>query len=1081
MSDYGRERIVLVEIDQPLCTRLYGDGLGSPTPASGCMAVLGVDGEHKCFNTRASCQDAANYDAGTLTLRFARRQHELARYYGHVIPSLLSHDIAPATLNLAAMYGSSNPLGQREVVTLSFEDHLHSDLLVDKYRLERQTGDASLIHSGTAAGGSPANDNTESLELAADAPSSIPAGAELRLVSGVGSVQERPISSYDGATKVATVAEGWRVNLVTRSEQVDQWSDGGAAVTADAYADPDGEMTIDTLTDDSVTLFENRGRSISVPDDSATYVLSMLVRKDLSATQRAGINCGLSGGSAVNQNIRFALDGTNVSGAGSPTMVSYDANHWLLSWTIGNNSSGNTTLAWTTYPATSATKSGSDQAPAVGSMSIGRMHARRSTDSDDYIKTEAAAITLPDSSTDYEVREAYDPNTRGTFWGKWLARNPYYSGYPLRVYEGFLGDDVEDMRVRHYIIDRVEGPADGQVRVIAKDTFTKLEAKKAMAPPASRGELGSTISAVSSSATLSPSGIGDEDYPHRDGSPSEMYLAIGDELIKSSRSDDTLSLTQRGALGTTADEHEDEDLVQWVLVYFAQRAIDIVYDLLVNYGGIPAESIDFDDWEEQAEDLEQLYTAVIATPTPVAKLVGELCQQAGFTVWHDTATGMVNLRALRATASTATITDDGWIVDGTLRTKRQDDKRVSQVWVYYGQRNALEKQDDPKNYFSRVVVIDPDAEAEDQYGTPQAEQIFSRWIPQFGRSSAVEAGERILSIFRDPPIEARFSLDASKDEEVALARFVTLETADIQDETGAVETGTQYAVVSLERSEFQVHVVVQEVSFAAVPGTGSESDPRTIFIENDADNLNLRTIHDSLYGTPPEGSPGIAVTFIVLDGVVVGSSSVSNYAMRTGIWTSSVDLAITNRGRIQGVSGRGGAAGSAFGASDSGSPGGNALLVESAISIDNTDGEIWGGGGGGGAGGSAFKNLPGGENASSAGGGGGAGQGDDSQPGGSGVWASGATYPGYGVNGGTGTSDAAGSGGSGADSGAGYQGGTGGDGGAPGQPGNAGIAVQGVGWDNAGSPGSGGAAGDAVNGSSLVTWTGLGDVRGDVS
>lgn len=824
MSDYGRERIVLVEIDQPLCTRLYGDGAGSPTPASGCTAVLGVDGEHKCFNTRASCQDAANYDAGTLTLRFARRQHELARYYGHVIPSLLSCDTTPAMLNLAGMYASAAPLGQREVVTLDFEDHRHSDLLVDKYRLERQTG---------------------------------------------------------------------------------------AAV------------------------------------------------------------------------------------AGSPA-------------------------------------------------------------------------------------ETYDPSARGTFWGKWLARNPYYSGYALRVYEGFLGDDVDDMRVRHYIIDRVEGPADGEVRVVAKDTFTKLEAKKAMAPPASRGELGSTISAVASSATLSPSSIGDEDYPHRDGSPSEMYVAIGDELIKCSRSSDTLSLTQRGALGTTADEHEDEDLVQWVLVYFAQRAIDIVYDLLVNYGGIPAESIDFDDWEEQAEDLEQLYTAVIATPTPVAKLVGELCQQAGFTVWHDTATGMVNLRALRAAASTATITDDGWIVDGTLRTKRQDDKRVSQVWVYYGQRNALEKQDDPKNYFSRVVVIDPDAEAEDQYGTPQAEQIFSRWIPQFGRSSAVEAGERILSIFRDPPIEARFSLDASKDEDVALARFVTLETADVQDETGAVETGTQYAVVSLERSESQVHVVAQEVSFASVPGTGSESDPRTIFIENDADNLNLRTIHDSLYGTPPEGSPGITVTFIVLEGVVVGSSSTSNAAMRTGTWPSSVDLALTNRGRIQGKSGRGGAAGSAFGTSGSGLAGGLAFLAESLIRVDNTDGEIWGGGGGGGAGGSAWQNLPGGENASSAGGGGGSGQGDDPEAGGSGVWASGATYPAYGSDGVAGSTDANGGGGSGGDGGAGYQGGRGGQGGAAGQDGEAGQAVQGVGWDNAGTPGSGGVAGDAVNGNSFVTWIATGDRRGGV-
>ncbi len=810
MSDYGRERVVLIEIDQPLCARVYGDGAGSPTPATGCLAVLSADEPIKCFNSRFTCQDPDRYDPGTLTLRFGASQQELTRYYGYVIPSLLGHDTTPGALNLAGMYDTASPLGQREVVTLTFEDHRHSDLLVDKYRLERLSGAASF---------------------------------------------------------------------------------------------------------------------------------------------------------------------------GSP----------------------------------------------------------------------------PDT---------YDPYTRGTFWGKWLARNPYYVGYPLRVYEGFLGDDIEDMRVRHYIIDRVEGPADGQVRVIAKDTFTKLESKKAVAPAASRGELGANITDSSGSATLSPSGIGDDDYPHRVGSPSELYIAIGNEVIRGTRSNEALTLTQRGAFGTTPDSHNDEDLVQLVLVYSAQRAIDIAYDLLVNYAGIDAASIDFDEWEVQAAELTQLYSAAIAEPTPVSALLGELCQQAGFTLWHDAATGMINLRALRASSSIATIDDAGWIIEGSLTTKPQDEKRLSLVWVYYGLKSPLEALDDRRNYYSRVVVIDPDAELPEQYGTPKIQEVFSRFIPQFGRESAVETGERILSLFRNPPIEARFAVDAGRDEDLALARFITVETSDIQDATGAVEDANQYAVVSLERSNAQVNVVAQQINFADIPGDeGTEDDPRTIFIENDVSNVNLRTIHDTLYTAPTDSSPPLAVTFVVLDGVTVGATSVSNYAIRTGSWPSTVVLALQNDGRIYGAGGAGGDSGN-FDNGRPGNAGGPALLAERALTVTN-NGEIWGGGGGGGGGGCNSTSGCGGREAGSGGGGAG------STPG-----AGGATeafppcYPDD-CRGQTGTTEAGGAGGQ---DGLNING-DGGPGGGPGLAGGDG------GVHPFGGPGGGpgGAAGSYVVGNAFVTWLAVGDVRGGVA
>lgn len=809
MSNYGRERVVIVEIDQPLCTRVYGDGLGSPTPASGCQAALSADEPRKCFNTRFTCQDPDNYNPSTLTLRFSGKQQELTRYYGRVLPSLMGYSVTPGLINLGGMDENTSALGQREVLSLTFEDHLHSDHLVDKYRLERRSGAASF---------------------------------------------------------------------------------------------------------------------------------------------------------------------------GSPS-------------------------------------------------------------------------------------ETYNPFERGTFWGKWLARNPYNPGYPVRLYEGFMGDAIEDMVVRHYIIDRIDGPSEGEVKIVAKDAFTRLDDRKAVAPRASRGELGANINSGSSSAALSPSGIGDIDYT------ASGYVAINDELIGYTRTADSLASLSRGAFGTTAAAHVDEDLVQQVLVYSAAAVLDIVYELLTEYGGIDAEEIDLAQWQTQASEFTQLYSAVIAKPTPVRELIGELCQQAGFTIWHDPTTNLIKVLALRASSSVDTIDDASGIIEGSLSIRRQEERRASQIWVYYSQRNPLGDQKDPNNYRSRVVVVDPDAEDEEQYGTPKVWQIFSRWIPTSGRTSAIETGERILSIFRDPPTEAKLALDASKDEVLGLARFITLETSEVQDVTGAVADSNQYAITSIERRDARVHIVAQGMAFATLPATpggsaGTELDPRTIFIDNDASNINLRTLHDSLYEAPTDGSPPLQVTFVVESGITISSSSTGSYAMRTGSWPGTVQLTLQNSGRIQGHGGDGGRGGDAPGGNGSaGQNGGPALLVERAMTLDNSNGEIFGGGGGGGGGGSMSSGalqLGGG----GGGGGSGAGAGAGAQ-GGNGTF-------GNGSPGSDGSGNTAGSGGSGA-GGAG-SGGSGGGQGAAGSAGN-----PGTGGVINGSGGAAGSAGNWIVGIALTTITGSGSTAGPSS
>ena len=156
----GREPVQVVEIVQPLCANTYGS---APCTASG-----GVDA--KCYNTRATCQDAANYDGtSTLSLYFTSGKVAEQQIYAnsaasgdlldeagatlldeagdalqeegsgelidrvYVIPSLRSVSTAPTKVNLAGSNPDAQGLGNRAVCSITLQDHPHSDRIVDPY------------------------------------------------------------------------------------------------------------------------------------------------------------------------------------------------------------------------------------------------------------------------------------------------------------------------------------------------------------------------------------------------------------------------------------------------------------------------------------------------------------------------------------------------------------------------------------------------------------------------------------------------------------------------------------------------------------------------------------------------------------------------------------------------------------------------------------------------------------------------------------------------------------------------------------------------------------------------------------
>lgn len=616
----------------------------------------------------------------------------------------------------------------------------------------------------------------------------------------------------------------------------------------------------------------------------------------------------------------------------------------------------------------------------------------------------------------YLSERPYNPFEQGTFFGKLRARQPFLRGQNMRLIHGELGQTLEEMETRHFVVESFSGPsADGEYELIGKDVLKFADGDRAQAPRLSNGFLVADITAVAVTATLSPSGIGDTDYP------ASGYVAIGGkEVVSFTRSSDVLTIV-RAQHNTEAQAHEAQDRVQLCLVYTGEDVADILYDLLVTYSDVPASYINLATWQsETANFLGTVYTALIGEPTAVDELCAELIEQAGLVVWWDDINRLIQLQVLRGIADVDSFTEDN-TNEGTLKIADQPDKRISQVDVYFAKQNPLVKQDELTNYRS-TASTDPDvaALADADYGTPAIKKVFSRWIPDLGRSIADRLIEVLLSRYRDPP--RRFEFEVMRDalDAPQLGRGYRITSWALQDDTGA-STNTPIQLTQINPSGATIKIEAEEMLFAA---SDTDVNNRQVVVDSNILNVNLRTSHDNIY---PEPVGGETVTCTINAGVIVGSSTVALPAFDVGSWPVGVTLVMFVVGRIQGRGGRGGDLSSPAGA---GQAGGTALFTRYAITVTATDGEIWGGGGGG----ALF-------------GGGGAGQ----LPGAGGVRAS------DNLRGDDGTTEA---GGAGANAGA--------NGGAGGGPGLAGANFSGA---------AGGAAGNAIDGDSFVALTG-GDIRG---
>lgn len=371
--------------------------------------------------------------------------------------------------------------------------------------------------------------------------------------------------------------------------------------------------------------------------------------------------------------------------------------------------------------------------------------------------------------------------TRGTFFGKLVARNPYYLGRPLRIRYGRVGDPLSSYTTRHYVMSEWSGPdAKGHVTITAKDILDLADNAKSVAPAASRGKPAADFDASATSFALSPAGVGAE-YA------ASGYICIGREIMTFTRSGDVMTIA-RGQEGTTAQAHTTRDVVQQCLAYTNIAPCDAIEDLLTAYAGVDPAFIDLPAWQdENAANAGLTLTTIITRPTGVASLIGEICQ-LGSMVWWDNVAQEIRYRAVRPLLPGETITDwtdDAHFLTGSPDIDRDEAKRISQMQVWHGVLDYTDFSTDGTKFRAVAVTVNADAEDDRAYGDSRIQSIYTRWYGRVGNdTAALVLAERLASRYADTPLIFSATLDVKDKTAAVNGALVRVSSRIVQDGTG---------------------------------------------------------------------------------------------------------------------------------------------------------------------------------------------------------------------------------------------------------------------------------------------------------
>lgn len=408
----------------------------------------------------------------------------------------------------------------------------------------------------------------------------------------------------------------------------------------------------------------------------------------------------------------------------------------------------------------------------------------------------------------------YDPFEQGTLFSKLRKRSPYYQGREIVVQSGYIPHDRDELpseqpsqtyfttlglstQSRTYIQEKWTGPdSNGNFSIVAKDVLKLIDDDRAQVPAANTGRLLLDLSRNETTAQLTPTGVGDAEYP------ASGTVRINDEFATFTRAGDVLTFTERASDNTILSDHNGDDTVQLVERIDQVRVDEILRYLIQDIAGVNAEFIPIADWNSEFDQWRSLaiFSALISIPTGVRTLVQELIQQSLIDLWWDEVAQEIKLRPMHPERTAPpTIDDVTNIVEGSFKIREKPEDRLTNVVVWYDRFNPAVELTERTNFRKSVTSIDADAESAKNFDDSRNLTVFSRWFTSGNEADALTLASRMLALYRKVPLEFICTLSA-KDTDLWTGDIVEMQHRLLVDGTGAKET-KRVQVVSVKEQK----------------------------------------------------------------------------------------------------------------------------------------------------------------------------------------------------------------------------------------------------------------------------------------
>lgn len=415
-----------------------------------------------------------------------------------------------------------------------------------------------------------------------------------------------------------------------------------------------------------------------------------------------------------------------------------------------------------------------------------------------------------DEGIDPYIRERdYNPDERGSFWARFLARNLFWQNRLCRVKQGYLNSDGTysdaNMTTRLYILNSISGPdSKGIISITAKDILKLADRERAQIPTASEATLVNSINSTQTSFSI----IDSQAKIKNAFDSGQTYAIIDNEVIRLTNvfgSGGNYSVTCNRATMPNfyseqpeADDHEAGSTIQDCFFYSNQRVDNIFFDLLGRVASIPSQYLDTVQWDSKINEGLQgyLFSRLIVEPTGVKDLLTELTEHT-VTIWWDERAQKVLMDTLfDHTPNGSFYNDFDHLIENTVNSTVDIKGRVSQVWIYLGIRSPLLTDGDAKDYRQVVIRADLDFENEFSYGSPSIKKIKSSWMPSGLGSVASEIASRLVRNYRLAKTTLVMSLDA-KDDDNWTGDKIEVETRYVKDDFG-LDKRLTYKIIEVD-------------------------------------------------------------------------------------------------------------------------------------------------------------------------------------------------------------------------------------------------------------------------------------------